>query len=220
MKRLWVALAVVLTGCSFRIDWPRHNVFVTVVEPGLRAMGGSDSLTQLRVTVDSVRLIACEEEAPVGYAWLWDRLIPSAHAHGLGSPTELKIPGIMRFLGEQTQFTLGVLEPPPNKYCEVLISFAPADDDAMGQDSDTMEGLSLSAEFAQRRLTSVLKADIRRTLVPPLILPDSHDVRVNLELIADGMPDAAELVADSPNWEVLLWDSILESFRVEVQEVP
>ena len=104
-----------------------------VTDEGVRA-----TLSGALFTLGSVELFPCEETgwrrllrglSPVGTAW----------AHSVSSPRRLGTPhvlGLGSADGEVTQ--LGVLRPPPGRYCRARLTFEPADSDAQGLTAATV----------------------------------------------------------------------------------
>jgi hypothetical protein len=97
--------------------------------------GTPASLSGALFTLGSVELFPCPEVggwrwlrglSPVGTAWAHS----TTNARRLGSPQVL---GLERADGDVV--ALGVLRPPPGRYCHARLTFEPADADAHGLDS-------------------------------------------------------------------------------------
>ncbi|WP_163991824.1 hypothetical protein [Pyxidicoccus caerfyrddinensis] len=116
----------------------------------LNAQGTRASFTRALVTLGSVELLPCEE---AGWLRLLRGLSPvsTAWAHSSSSPRRLGTPHVLGLDGADGDVTeLGVLRPPPGRYCRARLTFEPADSDAQGLASATagpepvdMEGRSL-----------------------------------------------------------------------------
>ncbi|HZI12124.1 MAG TPA: hypothetical protein VE153_17190 [Myxococcus sp.] len=102
--------------------------------------GVSAALSGALFTLGSVELLPCPETgwrrlfrglSPVGTAWAHS----TSNARRLGSPQVL---GLGRWDGDVVE--LGVLHPPPGRYCHARLTFEPADADAHGLDSAAAGG--------------------------------------------------------------------------------
>jgi hypothetical protein len=110
----------------------RPTVDATDVRALITDEGAHATLSRALFTLGSVELFPCEETG-------WRRLLPglspvgTAWAHSVSSPRRLGTPhvlGLGRADGEVT--ALGVLRPPPGRYCRARLTFEPADSDARG----------------------------------------------------------------------------------------
>nr|WP_211194725.1 hypothetical protein [Pyxidicoccus fallax] len=134
-----------LTACGGgeRVEGMKLDLAVTTVRArptpgteGARGLvtdtGARATLSAALVTLGSVELFPCEESgwlrllrglSPVGTAW----------AHSTGSPRRLGTPHVLRLGATDGEVTkLGVLRPPPGRYCRARLTFEPADSDAEG----------------------------------------------------------------------------------------
>jgi hypothetical protein len=102
--------------------------------------GVSAVLSGALFTLGSVELLPCPETgwrrllrglSPVGTAWAHS----TSNARRLGSPQVLGLSGVDGDVVE-----LGVLRPPPGRYCHARLTFEPADSDAHGLDSAAVGG--------------------------------------------------------------------------------
>ncbi len=220
-------------GCAWRWDWPRHRVVIQVEAAATRQLALTDTrgqpvvLDAAQVVISSVRLVPCEDDAPVGYVW-WRRLalVSEAHAHGLSTPTLLAIPAIVTSVGDAAALTVGELEPPPESYCEALITLSAADDDARGAGADALIGVSARVVGARAGralvMTSALRAEARRALDPPLVLPRDVDVAVTLSVRPS--LDAAALARldfaalEEPDQERALWAALLSGLTISLTQ--
>lgn len=116
----------------------------------VNAQGTRAAFTRALVTLGSVELLPCEES---GWLRLLRGLSPvsTAWAHSVASPRRMGTPHVLGLDGaDEDVLELGVLRPPPGRYCRARLTFEPADEDAQGLDSATegpepvdMEGQSL-----------------------------------------------------------------------------
>ena len=203
-----VLSASVAAGCSVRFSWPRHTLDVTLGVSQDRMDAGPIALDALTMVVDSVELVACADadsptersyDDPLASIAAW--LVPTASAHGTPGPTRLATPVVFDALARSTVTTpLGQMTPPPGDYCEVLVGFGPADDDAVGLASspDMLDttlracGLGLADDVAFDWSTSK-RAVATITLDAPLTFGPEHDAHGDLSL--DLPVDAALLSA-------------------------
>ena len=98
----------------------------------VNAKGTRASFTRALVALGSVELLPCEE---TGWRRLLRGLSPvsTAWAHSASSPRRLGTPHVLGLDGADGDVTeLGVLRPPPGRYCRARLTFEPADADAQG----------------------------------------------------------------------------------------
>lgn len=140
-----------LTACADgeRVEGVELSLGVTLVrarpDPGYPRMEGAwplltdegvqAGLNGALFTLGSVELLPCTEVgwrrwlgglSPVGTAWAHS----TTNARRLGSPQVL---GLAQ--ADRTVVALGVLRPPPGRYCHARLTFEPADADAHGLES-------------------------------------------------------------------------------------
>ena len=96
---------------------------------GSVAGGGERLLNTGWVTVSQVTLVRCG-----GQAWRWQRVLAPvavAWAHGESSPLAVAVPHVVDVLAAR-QVDVGTFSPAPGRYCQVRVTFSPADADADG----------------------------------------------------------------------------------------
>lgn len=166
MKKLLLLAGFVplsLGGCGSREEGIRLQLELAHLAAGTATAEGptrifmSDrheqiSLTRASLTVNSVELVPCPE--PTALRWL-RALSPvgTAHAHTESNPLRLGTPWVSSLeRPDGASLTLGVLRPPPGRYCRIHLVFGPADADAQGLPADgsmkdktfVLEGWSLA----------------------------------------------------------------------------
>ena len=105
------------------------------------ALGQEVALDAIEWTTAEVELLPCVSAWNTAMDWL----IPSAHAHGVGTPTRLSVPTVER-ASTTDEVLLGTLAPPAGRYCGVRYRLAAADSDAHGLEvSPEMLGRSFGA---------------------------------------------------------------------------
>jgi hypothetical protein len=122
-----LCLAALLAAACGDYTTPGLEVEVTSRPVGQRLQLRNDlgyivDLTRGYLVTSSVELVECPRLA----RWL----IGTAEAHLPASPTRLGAPMVESLVGEAE--TLGTLRPPPDRYCQLRVSLAPADADARG----------------------------------------------------------------------------------------
>jgi hypothetical protein len=97
------------------------------LEAGQEFTLGSGTLRvdELRWTNAAVEIEACDALSSVVMDWL----VPTAHAHGTSSPTELAVPALVTPMQSSR---VGELRPSAGKYCAVRFHIGPADADTVG----------------------------------------------------------------------------------------
>lgn len=206
-QKKWSAFLVpvlLLGACAIRFDWPRHDIRIN-----FRAAGDASPWAPLKLAVSSVKLMPCETQTR-GYVLLFS-LIPSAHAHGIGSETALAIPVIV---SGETDIRVGSLEPPPYRYCAIKINFGPADDDALDDPKNEMVGWSLVWNGASPG-KSASRADITLELEPPLVLVDFRDQVVDMDIRVD-LSRLDNTQAPLPD---AIWSDLPKAFSLSLSEV-
>jgi len=121
-----VALAS-LIGCEGSVvpsQRPTVALGVRVLAPGALELPGGWSLQHWVLTISAVELHQCVETG-------WS-LIPSAHAHVPSSSTRLGTPAAEDLTrGTGGARIIGVISPPPGRYCKAYAILSPADDDLL-----------------------------------------------------------------------------------------
>ncbi len=195
---LGVVGASVATGCSVRFSWPRHALDVDLHVSHERMVDAPVALDALTMVVDSVELVACPDaDAPEPERSYDDPLgrlaalfVPYAYAHGKPGPTRLATPVVFDALAANAASTpLGQMTPPPGTYCEVVVGFGPADDDAVGLDASpdmldtTLRACGLSMADDQTFDWSTSKRAVATvTLDTPLTFGSEHDAHAALSI--------------------------------------
>lgn len=214
LSRLQVTVIALIglsaTQCSWRFDWPRHRINV-LVQTSPPSVVSDESL---RLVATSFELLPCEQKTP-GYVKRFE-LVPSAQAHGIGSPTQLEVPVILSFENDQ-EWALGWLEPPPDSYCAVRVNFGPADDDAVGDELASMEGFSMELVSGAKHLLAQTRASYDLNFGDPLVLPSDVDVGANV-MIRAAMPQTSARPDQSA--EESVWRSLGDSLSVAIETQP
>ncbi|MCK8503845.1 hypothetical protein [Myxococcus fulvus] len=209
-------LLVCLTGCGGgeRIEGMQLSLGLTTGRArsvpeaaGARTLvtdeGARATLSGALVTLGSVELFRCEETglrqwlralSPVGTAW----------AHSTTNALRLGTPHVVS-LGESdgAVVALGVLHPPPGRYCRARLTFEPADSDA--------EGLGAALQGARPVDMLGLSLHVRGTLEDGEARDFEFETRgrSSVDVVLDGV----ELSEASPRAErvfTLAWDSWLD----------
>jgi hypothetical protein len=114
---------------------------------GSVAGGGQRLLGTGWVTVSQVTLVRC-----AGQAWRWERVLSPltvAWAHGESSPLAVAVPHVLDVMAAR-QLEAGTFSPAPGRYCQVRVTFSPADADANGlAQADAMMGRVLRLTGSQ-----------------------------------------------------------------------
>jgi hypothetical protein len=168
--------------------------------------GASAALSGALFTLGSVELLPCPEVgwrrwlrglSPVGTAWAHS----TTNARRLGSPQVLS-------LGEADNVVveLGVLRPPPGRYCHARLTFEPADSDAHGLDSAAVGGEAVDMEGRSLHLRGTVATGNG---------PEARDFRVDTRGVAsvDVALDGLTLSEEAPTASVvfaLAWDMWLD----------
>lgn len=94
-------------------------------------LGYKITLTQGFVVYSELMLHDCDEVRLMPRMINWISPLSSAYAHSMGSPTVLGTPSVDDLMTEDsTPIDFGVLEPPEGSYCHLMVTLAPADEDA------------------------------------------------------------------------------------------
>ncbi|KFE68997.1 hypothetical protein [Hyalangium minutum] len=157
------------------------------------------TLTRASITVNSVELIPCPESTAL--RWLRELSpVGTAHAHTASSPLRLGTPSVSSLERPDGEpLTLGVLRPPPGRYCRIHLVFGPADADA--------EGLPVDGSMKDR--TFVLEGWARPQgddALQPFRLESSGVM--NVELPLESLALSAEQL-ESEQWLTLHYDQWL-----------
>lgn len=201
--------ASLAAGCSVRFSWPRHTLDVDLRVSHAPMDAAPVTLDALTMVVDSVELVACPDadaappersyDDPLGA--LGALLVPRAHAHGVPGPTRLATPVVFDALSlGDAAAPLGQMTPPPGAYCEVVVGFGPADDDAVGLEGapgmrdTTLRACGLSAHDGEAFDWSTSKRAVATVaLDAPLTFGSERDAHAHLAI--DLPVDAALLGA-------------------------
>jgi len=207
---LIVLIGLSSTQCSWRFDWPRHRInFAVTTSPSMESTDES-----LRLVATSFELLPCEQKIP-GYVKKFE-LVPSAHAHGIGSPTLLEVPVVLSFESNQ-EWALGWLEPPPDSYCAVRVNFGPADDDAVGDERARMEGVSMELVRGTENLSVQTRASYDLAFESPFTLPSDVDVSADIAIRVQMPQTAAE---PGQSVENTIWRTLGDSLSVVIETQP
>ncbi|WP_338863089.1 hypothetical protein [Myxococcus stipitatus] len=153
-------------------------------------------------TLGSVELVPCEA---TGWRKLWHELAPvgTAWAHSTSNALRLGTPHVVALGDVDGEVSpLGVMRPPPGRYCRARLTFEPADSDAVGLTSAMerpkpvdMVGLSLHVQGTQGDAARAFEVETRG--------------RYSVDVALEGL----ELTEDSPRAArvfTLAWDSWLD----------
>jgi len=141
IRALCLALSVAAaTGCGWRSDGVRlHMTASTALDApafsdaaGIHwtAQDGTEvTVTRGWVTVSALEIVPCPTSA---LRRVWSELgYGTAHAHTASRPTRIGDPTVVSARQDAGGRTLlGTFQPPAARYCSLLITFAPADEDA------------------------------------------------------------------------------------------
>jgi hypothetical protein len=179
-------------------------------------LGYEVELERAYLTIQRVQLVECAPAAG-GEAGAAHRRAPwaggVAHAHDLsGDPTVLGTPYVDSAL--RADFALarvGVMEPPPGRYCRARVALGPADGDALGLPADIdMVGLSFYLEgsylppggtrpihfiieSSEEREALVDLVDVYRGQPTPIVLDGDHrDIRLSLAMLTNFWLDGVD----------------------------
>jgi hypothetical protein len=201
MGRRW-ALGLALLGCACSdYTTPGLEVEVTVRPAGealhLRNdLGYSIELTRGYLVTSAVELVECPRLGALRQvgARMAGWMIGTARAHGLTSPTRLGAPLVEPLVGQTA--SLGTLRPPPDRYCQLRVTLAPADGDARGLPEEVrfvghtfyLEGRYRSPGGSADRTLAVLSSEAIEVTVPvsDLVLDGEAPRRRRLELSRNG----------------------------------
>ena len=105
-----------------------------VLESSTDALGVS-SASAAYLSITGVELVPCDD---AGATLDWKQLfsVRTAWAHATNTPTRLGIPALDVVAGGPRTVTLGTLAPPAITFCNVRVTFGPADADAVGMPPD------------------------------------------------------------------------------------
>ncbi|NTX60382.1 hypothetical protein HUA74_06890 [Myxococcus sp. CA051A] len=168
-----------------------------VTDEGARA-----TLFGALVTLGSVELIPCET---TGWRRLWNELSPvgTAWAHSVSNALRLGTPHVVALGATDGEVvSLGVMRPPPGRYCRARLTFEPADSDA--------EGLSSASQGAVPVDMLGLSLHVRGTLADG---ERDFEVETRGRSSVDVVLDGLELTEDAPKVArvfTLAWDSWLD----------
>ncbi len=155
-------------GCHERIEG--SSVEVTV-----KTQGPANAW----VTVDSVEIIECAQPA-------WSlQLISTAHAHGDDTSTKLGTTTVLPLDGGAAAF--GTLEPAAGDFCEVRVTFGPADGDAEGLQDTGMQGLT----FKLGPITIADSVEAEASLPTPMEVSGGDARALTVTVTLDGAPPGA-----------------------------
>jgi hypothetical protein len=215
MKRLPFLLAAFvplsLAGCGSREEGIRlqlelsHQAAGAAQEEGPIRIFTTDrqeqiTLTRASITVSSVELVPCPESTAL--RWLRELSpVGTAHAHTASSPLRLGTPSVSSLeRPDGAPLPLGVLRPPPGRYCRIHLVFGPADADAEGLPSDgSMMGRTFVLEGWAR-----LQGD---DALHPFRLESSGVI--NVEMPIEPLSLSAEQL-ESEQWITLHYDRWLD----------
>lgn len=163
--------------------------------------GGRLRVDELLWTVSEIQLRECRSAWQRAADWV----IPTAHAHGLSTPTLLAVPTV-ESASTDTDSVLGQMSPPAGRYCGVRYRLGPADADAEGLGATEMLGRSLLLRGASGDAGGPLEAfevesrsdlDIELSVElelsadhPSLTLRFTHDTSLLLQSLDLGSADA------------------------------
>ncbi|MCP3139949.1 hypothetical protein [Pyxidicoccus xibeiensis] len=220
-----VLLSLTACGGGERVEGLRLTLGLTttrarsaVEAQGVRTLltdeGARASLSGALVTLGSVELFPCEatgwrrllrELSPVGTAW----------AHSASSPRRLGTPhvlGLGRADGEVRE--LGVLRPPPGRYCRARLTFEPADADAQGLDSAAAGAEPVDMVGRSLHLRGTLAAEDGSDARPFEV---ESSGRASVDVVMDGLT-LSEETPEATLVFSLAWDTWLDG--VSPQEAP
>ncbi|MBZ4417877.1 hypothetical protein [Myxococcus sp. RHSTA-1-4] len=166
--------------------------------------GARASLSGAFVTLGSVELLPCEQS---GWLRLLRGLSPvsTAWAHSTSSPLRLGTPHVVALpQADGTVMELGVMSPPPGRYCRARLTFEPADSDA--------RGLTAAAEGAEGVDMVGRSLHLRGTLSPDLE-PREFRVESRSRASVDVVLDGLTLSEEAPRAALvfaLAWDTWLD----------
>jgi hypothetical protein len=126
-------------------------------------VSAAPALEAAAITVASAELEACPETS-------WLSLIGTAWAHEASSPTSIGAPHVIQ-LDDSAE--IGTFLPPPDRYCALVLTLGPADDDADGVD-DALVGYTLGLTIAGHPRLLVGGAHRIELPLGPLVL-DAND---------------------------------------------
>lgn len=213
MKKLLLLAALIplsLGGCGSREEGIRlhlalsHQAAGTTTAEGPTRLFTSDrheqiSLTRASITVSSVELVPCPEST----AMRWLRALSpvgTAYAHTESSPLRLGTPWVSSLeRPDGAPLPLGVLRPPPGRYCRIHLVFGPADADAQGLPAD---GSMTNRTFILEGWALPLGDDVVR----PFRMESSGVI--NVELSIEPLSLSAEQL-ESEQWITLHYDQWL-----------
>lgn len=170
MKRFFpiAFFALLLSSCTVRSGWPEHRVDVYLSSSGLDGVDG-----ELWLVIDSIELVRCPESpaATIHQAFSSTFSIAEAMAHGPTTPTRQGTPHVVPLADTGSRDTLlASFEPPPGRYCKLVFTIGPADDDAYNLDESNhfMVSNSLGFRDATGQITALshLRSDHTFTLAP------------------------------------------------------
>ncbi|WP_241758942.1 hypothetical protein [Pyxidicoccus parkwayensis] len=179
----------------------------------VNAQGTRAAFSRALVTLGSVELLPCEE---AGWLRLLRELSPvsTAWAHSSSSPRRLGTPHVIGLDGADGDVTeLGVLHPPPGRYCRARLTFEPADEDAQGLDSavDSAEPMDMVGSSLHVRGTLSPADGEARTFDATSAGHSSVDVLLDSLTLSEEQPRATLIFT-------LAWDTWLDG--VSAQEPP
>lgn len=176
-------------GIAVRLEAAANSLPTTYATPN-----GDVTISSAHVAVESVELVGCL--SVTGRILKALNPLPSAMAHSESSPTLLGTPFVVSLAGEQSRINIGGLEPPPGRYCGVVVHIGAADSDALGLSDGDFVGRSIRVsgtdaqgafsyagdaeaavrvEFPELRLDDDTRnATVRLSVIPSL---DSTNVR-------------------------------------------
>ena len=206
------------------------------VPTGIKTFPNSEgtliSLTKAYLTLWSVQLESnCN--LPDFAQWrrsLFNWLIPTANAHAPAAPTRLATPNVISLLdADLTSMTLGIIQPPPNSYCGMMVEMLKADEDTQHLPTDFemvnrtlyLEGNYLMSGTSQAIPFSI---DTAKTLRPKyLLLPATLDLssshrtaQLDIHITYDRWFDSLNLpvLMTDEFQQTLLFNNVTESLKI------
>lgn len=102
--------------------------------------GAGIEATHLHLAVASLELVECPTALQQAASAVEALFLGTAYAHSTGTPLYLGVPHVIDAARTSSvEQTIGVLEPPPGRYCKLRVAFGPADADAVGLDANMMD---------------------------------------------------------------------------------
>lgn len=212
----------VLSGVQFREGEPRGFE---------NELGLGFVVDQAQLVLSAVELVPCVdgEEGTVSALLKWLDPVPVAHAHGATSPWAYAVPQVIDLMAEdQLVRPVGVIEPPPGRYCALRLYSAPADADALGIAAfPGLEGLSMrvvgqaiTPDAGARRMN--LESGFEQQVEVPIhagvltLSKGASSARIRLRLSYAKMFEGVDIFAQDPAFQAFaVQENLLKGFSVE-----